>query len=85
MEWRHLLDDLQCWKDREGEKRMKEGERKERGQGIAFVAKYHRVKVVGLIRARGRLGRFRIATCSAIQPGWYSMEQSSWKVYSSSC
>ena len=66
-----------CWKNREGERRETEGERKERkDKEIILLQKIKESRVLGMIRARGRLGRFRIATCRMIQPGQFAMEWS---------
>jgi len=46
-------------------------ERKERkDKEIILMQKIKESRVVGMIRARGRLGCFRIASCFVIQPGW---------------
>ena len=66
-----------CWKNREGERRETEGERKERkDKEIILLQKIKESRVVGMIRARGRLGRFRIASCCMIQPGQFETEWS---------
>jgi len=53
-----------CWKNREGERRETEGERKERkDKEIILLQKIKESRVVGMIRAHGRLGCFRIASC----------------------
>jgi len=83
MEWRHLLDDLHMLEDQRGrEKRKTEGEEKERKDNEMLLLKESRV--AGKIRARGTLGRFRIASCCVIQPGRYLTEWSKNEA-SSSC
>jgi len=78
IEWRHLLDDLHMLEEQrgreKGDRRRKKGKK---GQGNNFVTSripHASDRDVGLIRARGRLGRFRIASCWVILPERYLME-----------